>query len=153
VMMQAQILELLENMRRDLGIAMILITHDLSVLAETCDRVAIMYAGRIVERGPVDRLYATPHHPYTRRLLSAFPAIGGERTLAPPIPGGPPDPLDPVEGCPFHPRCHMAREECRDSRPEHRDVADGHSSACHFAPWPPGALDEPDAMFGREARR
>ena len=92
VMMQAQILELLENLRRDLGLSMILITHDLSVLAETCDRVAIMYGGQIAESGPVGDLYSNPQHPYTQRLLGAFPAVGGPRELAPAIPGIPPDP-------------------------------------------------------------
>ena len=100
-MMQAQILELLEELRRDLGLAMILITHDLSVLAETCDRVAIMYGGQIAESGPVDAALRQPQHPYTQRLLGAFPTIGGPRELAPAIPGVPPDPADAARRLPL----------------------------------------------------
>ena len=140
VMMQAQILELLEELRRELGLAMLLITHDLSVLAETCDRVAIMYAGQIAEEGPVDALYHSPQHPYTQRLLGAFPAVGGPRELAPPIPGAPPDPADPPSGCLFHPRCHKARDECAEARVTVRTVGERHEARCLFAPWPPGEL-------------
>ena len=114
VMMQAQILELLENLRRDLGLSMILITHDLSVLAETCDRVAIMYGGQIAESGPVGDLYSNPQHPYTQRLLAAFPVVGGPRELAPAIPGVPPDPAQP-DGCRFSPRCHRCRTAATES--------------------------------------
>jgi len=141
VMMQAQILELLEELRRDLGLAMLLITHDLSVLAETCDRVAIMYAGQIAEEGPIDALFHSPQHPYTQRLLGAFPTVGGPRTLAPPIPGAPPDPADPPSGCLFHPRCHKAREQCTDGRVDMRSVGQEHGARCLFAPWPPGELE------------
>ncbi len=100
VMMQAQILELLESLRKEFGLAMILITHDLSVLAETCDRVAVMYGGQFAEVGSIEELYRTPQHPYTHRLLGAFPAVGGPRELAPPIPGIPPDPADASPGMP-----------------------------------------------------
>jgi peptide/nickel transport system ATP-binding protein len=141
VMMQAQILELLEELRRELGLAMLLITHDLSVLAETCDRVAIMYAGQIAEEGPIDALFHSPQHPYTQRLLGAFPTVGGPRTLAPPIPGSPPDPADPPSGCLFHPRCHKAREQCTDGRVDMRNVGQAHEARCLFAPWPPGELE------------
>jgi peptide/nickel transport system ATP-binding protein len=140
VMMQAQILELLETLRRELGLAMILITHDLSVLAETCDRVAVMYGGQIVEMGPIDDLYASPQHPYTHRLLGAFPAVGGPRELAPPIPGVPPDPAALPEGCRFAPRCHKAQERCEREAPSLASVAAGHEARCLFAPWPPGEL-------------
>jgi peptide/nickel transport system ATP-binding protein len=141
VMMQAQILELLENLRSELGLAMILITHDLSVLAETCDRVAIMYGGQIAEMGPIRDLYATPQHPYTQRLLGAFPAVGGPRELAPPIPGVPPDPAALPPGCRFQPRCHKARESCEHEAPALVAVGEGHDVRCLFAPWPPGELE------------
>ena len=139
VMMQAQILELLEQLRRDLGLSMILITHDLSVLAETCDRVAIMYGGQIAEVGPVDRLYASPQHPYTQRLLGAFPRVGGPRELAPPIPGIPPDPTELTDGCRFAPRCHVAQPQCTQQDVALSDIGDGRAARCLFAPWPEAA--------------
>jgi peptide/nickel transport system ATP-binding protein len=134
VVMQAQVLKLLEQLRERLGLALILISHDLGVLAETCDRIAVMYAGRIVESGTVDAIFGSPQHPYTKRLLDTLPVIGGSRGLSAPIAGAPPDPGERVEGCRFRPRCPYAAEEClRD--PPLREVAPGHRSACHFAPW------------------
>jgi peptide/nickel transport system ATP-binding protein len=124
VVMQAQVLQLLERLRERLGLALILISHDLGVLAETCDRIAIMYAGRIVESGPVQTVFDDPQHPYTKRLLDSLPVIGGRRGLADPIPGGPPDPGALPED------------------PQLRALGPGHSAACHFAPWsewPPGS--------------
>ncbi len=134
VMTQAQVLALLEELRRDLGLALLLITHDLGVIAETCDRVAVMYAGKIVESGPTEAVFGLPQHPYTQRLLGAFPQIGGERLLPPAIPGSPPDPAEPPSGCRFHPRCHLSREACRHGEMVLRPVADDHDSACLFAP-------------------
>jgi peptide/nickel transport system ATP-binding protein len=134
VVMQAQILELLERLRAELGLALILISHDLSVLAETCDRIAVMYAGRIVETGPVDAVFGAPQHPYTKRLLASLPVIGGTRELATPIPGGPPDPSEAPSGCAFRPRCPYAAEACAET-PALREVVPGQSAACHFAPW------------------
>jgi peptide/nickel transport system ATP-binding protein len=134
VVMQAQVLQLLERLREQLGLALILISHDRGVLAETCDRIAVMYAGRIVEIGSVSSVFEAPQHPYTKRLLETLPVIGGERGLAEPIPGGPPDPGSPPEGCRFHPRCPYADPRCL-SDPPLREVAPGHSAACHFAPW------------------
>jgi peptide/nickel transport system ATP-binding protein len=134
VVMQAQILELLEHLREQLGLALILISHDLGVLAETCDRIAVMYAGRIVETGPVREVFAAPQHPYTKRLLDSLPVIGGPRELAPPIPGGPPDPGDLPQGCRFRPRCPYAAERCLED-PALREVRPAQSAACHFAPW------------------
>jgi oligopeptide/dipeptide ABC transporter ATP-binding protein len=134
VVMQAQVLELLERLRERLGLALILISHDMGVLAETCDRIAIMYAGRIVETGSVSAVFEAPQHPYTKRLLDSLPVIGGARGLAVPIPGGPPDPGDMPEGCRFRPRCPYAAERCL-ADPPLRQVAPGHASACHFAPW------------------
>jgi peptide/nickel transport system ATP-binding protein len=135
VMMQAQILELLEGLRRDLGLSMILITHDLSVLGETCDRVAIMYGGQIAETGSIRDVYKAPQHPYTRRLLGAFPTVGGPRELAPAIPGIPPDPTELEPGCRFAPRCHVAQERCRETEVEMQPAGDGRMARCLFAPW------------------
>jgi peptide/nickel transport system ATP-binding protein len=141
VMMQAQILELLESLRHEFGLAMILITHDLSVLAETCDRVAIMYGGQIAEIGPIHDLYYEPEHPYTQRLLGAFPSVGGPRELAPPILGVPPDPAAIPPGCRFEPRCHKAQDRCAKETVGLVEAGNGHSSRCLFAPWPPGELE------------
>ncbi|MDX6570455.1 MAG: oligopeptide transport system ATP-binding protein, partial [Gaiellales bacterium] len=99
VMTQGQILQLFEELRRDLGLALLLITHDLSVIAETCDRVAIMYAGQIVEQGTVREVLETPKHPYSERLLAGFSHVGGSRELGQPIPGSPPHPGEPFPGC------------------------------------------------------
>jgi peptide/nickel transport system ATP-binding protein len=134
VMTQAQVLALLEELRRDLGLALLLITHDLGVIAETCERVAVMYAGSIVESGPTAAVFGGPQHPYTQRLLGAFPLVGSERALPPAIPGAPPDPAEPPSGCRFHPRCHLAREACSSGDMALRLVGDDHESACLFAP-------------------
>jgi oligopeptide/dipeptide ABC transporter ATP-binding protein len=135
VVMQAQVLQLLERLREQLGLALILISHDLGVMAETCDRIAIMYAGRIVETGAVADVFASPQHPYTKRLLETLPVIGGSRGLATPIPGAPPDPAAPPSGCRFHPRCPWAQERCTTEDPALREVRAGQLAACHFAPW------------------
>jgi peptide/nickel transport system ATP-binding protein len=134
VIMQAQVLDLLARLRRELGLALIMISHDLAVLAETCDRLAVMYAGRIVESGAAADVFAAPQHPYTKRLIDSLPAIGGRRGLADPIPGAPPDPHDPPEGCTFRPRCPYAADVCR-TEPPLAEVLPGRRSACHFAPW------------------
>ena len=134
VVMQAQILQLLERLREELGLSLILISHDLGVLAETCDRIAVMYAGRIIETGPVRSVFDAPQHPYTKRLLDSLPVIGGPRELAAPIAGGPPDPGDLPEGCRFRPRCPYAAERCLED-PALREVRPAQSAACHFAPW------------------
>ena len=133
VMIQAQILELLRDLRRRLGLSMILISHDLSVIAETCDQIAVMYAGRNAEVGGVVPVYARPAHPYTRALLRAFPNIHSERSFVAGIPGHPPSLLRPPAGCRFADRCTMAIDRCRDESPEGRVVAEGHVVACHRA--------------------
>jgi peptide/nickel transport system ATP-binding protein len=134
VVMQAQVLQLLERLRDQLSLALILISHDLGVMAETCDRVAIMYAGRIVETGPAAMVFDSPQHPYTKRLLDTLPVIGGDRGLAVPIPGGPPDPGALPDGCRFRPRCPFAADRCH-TDPALREVRAGQLAACHFAPW------------------
>jgi len=133
VMIQAQILELLRDLRRQLGLSMILISHDLSVIAETCDQIAVMYAGRHAEVGHVEPVYARPAHPYTRALLRAFPNIRAERSFVAGIPGHPPNLLHPPEGCRFADRCTMVVERCVAESPEPREVEPGHIVACHRA--------------------
>ena len=139
VTIQAQILELLADLRRRLGMAILLITHDLGVVAETCDEVAVMYAGKIVERAPAVELFANPLHPYTIGLLAARPEhrAGGKGPLAA-IPGMVPQPRDFPAGCRFHPRCGHARKPwCMAEQPQLRELSPGHFVACHFA----GELD------------
>jgi oligopeptide/dipeptide ABC transporter ATP-binding protein len=132
VMVQAQILELLERLRADLGLSLILITHDLSVIAETCDRVMIMYAGKVAEEGSVDVIFRTPRHPYTQKLLGAFPNIHADRKTLDVIPGSPPDLRDPPSGCRFHPRCPFAMAVCSEVIPEEITFDDGVRVACHL---------------------
>jgi oligopeptide/dipeptide ABC transporter ATP-binding protein len=131
VMVQAQILELLERLRRELGLALVLITHDLSVVAETCDRAVVMYAGQLAETGTVEQLYRDPRHPYTTRLMRSVPDIGGVRRLPEGIPGQPPSILQPPSGCRFHPRCDHAMEVCMATYPERRSFAAEHAVHCH----------------------
>jgi len=132
VMVQAQVLQLLENLRRERQMGLILITHDLSVVGETCDRVAVMYAGQIVEDGPTEKVFSDPAHPYTRALIAAFPNIEGERNLASSIPGNPPNLLYPPGGCRFHQRCSEAKAGCRDIEPAITELAPGHRACCHL---------------------
>jgi oligopeptide/dipeptide ABC transporter ATP-binding protein len=132
VMVQAQILELLERLRRELGLSLMLITHDLSVIAETCDRVLIMYAGRVAEEGPVSRIFTAPRHPYTQKLLGAFPNIHADRRSLETIPGSPPDLRNPPEGCRFNPRCPAVMDICRVVVPPEVVYPDGVRVACHL---------------------
>jgi peptide/nickel transport system ATP-binding protein len=114
VMVQAQVLDLLQNLVSELGLGMIFISHDLSVLSSTCDRIAVMYAGRIIEEGPATQVFDHPSHPYSGALAGAFPRIGDRRFRYAPagLPGDPPFPGDMPAGCPFHPRCPVAMDEC-----------------------------------------
>jgi peptide/nickel transport system ATP-binding protein len=132
VMVQAQVLALLAQLRHDRGLSMIFITHDLSVLSDVCDHLAVMYAGRVVEEGPAHELFSSPHHPYTRALAAAFPTIGDPASRMHPtgLAGDPPDPAHLPEGCAFHPRCDVAVEACRAAVPELRVAAPGRRAAC-----------------------
>ncbi|MFM8735035.1 MAG: ABC transporter ATP-binding protein [Pirellulales bacterium] len=144
VTIQAQILDLLADLRRRLGMAVLLITHDLGVVAETCDDVAVMYAGRIVEQAPVERLFAAPRHPYTSGLLAARPGpesgAAAQRQPLRTIPGSVPPPQSFPTGCRFHPRCEFARTEasaagpaCQAVVPELTAIEPGHLVRCHYA--------------------
>ncbi|WP_326598820.1 ABC transporter ATP-binding protein [Streptomyces sp. NBC_01803] len=134
VTVQAQVMDLLAELQREYRMGLILITHDLGVVADVADRIAVMYAGRIVENAPVHELYKRPAHPYTKGLLESIPRLDhkGKELLA--IKGLPPNLLHIPAGCPFHPRCPRARDVCRhDPRPPlYEEVGPGRSSACHF---------------------
>ncbi|MGO1770259.1 MAG: ABC transporter ATP-binding protein [Microbacterium sp.] len=130
---QARILELLEQLSRDEGMAMILVSHDLRVVARVADEVVVMYAGRVAEVGPAAEVLSRARHPYTRALMRNVPAVSERGAIAEPLPGAPATPFARPEGCAFHPRCPMAQEVCRRERPALRWIADGRRSACHFA--------------------
>jgi peptide/nickel transport system ATP-binding protein len=131
VMVQAQILELLVRLTRDLGLAMILVTHDLPVVAQVCDRAAVMYAGEIVEMGEMATIYHDPRHPYTRMLFAATPDLLGDEDVRS-IPGAPPRLDREITGCPFTPRCDSAFAPCPTTHPRRLEVAPGHEALCHL---------------------
>ena len=126
VMVQAQVLDLLKTLVSELGLGMIFISHDLSVLSSTCDRIAVMYAGRIVEEGPATKVFDHPVHPYSGALAGAFPRIGDRRFRYAPsgLPGDPPYPSDLPTGCPFHPRCPVVMDECSQIDPPLLTIGD-----------------------------
>jgi peptide/nickel transport system ATP-binding protein len=132
VMVQAQVLQLLKDLQRELGLSMVFITHDLSVLVEVSDRLAIMYAGRIVEEGPSNQVFHDPKHPYTTALAAAFPEIGDARFRGKPsgLGGDPPDPAHIPSGCSFHPRCPVAFEDCPLTDPGLYDAGPDRRAAC-----------------------
>jgi len=132
VTIQAQILELLRELKRQLLGSTLLITHDLGVVAELCDRVAVMYAGNIVELADVKELFANPLHPYTQGLMRAIPMIDRRMERLETIPGSVPDLIYPPSGCRFHPRCPFAFERCKLEKPELLHVGKGHTVACHL---------------------
>jgi peptide/nickel transport system ATP-binding protein len=136
VTVQAQILELLRELQRELGMAIVIITHDLGVVAELADEIAVMYAGRIVERGATAEIFAAPRHPYTWGLLRSIPTLDGPLTELVPIPGRPPSPIAPPSGCRFHPRCAYALPEHARVDPALVPVpgAPGHLAACLLDP-------------------
>ena len=136
VMVQAQILELLERLRTELGLSLILITHDLSVVAETCDRALVMYAGRVAEEGAIGEIFRRPRHPYTQKLLSSFPNIRADRRTLDVIPGSPPDLRMPPPGCRFAPRCSFAMAVCSEVVPPEVTFGDVRVT-CHL--YPPGS--------------
>jgi len=139
VMVQAQVLQLLRSLQHDLGLAMLFITHDLSVLVEVSDRLAIMYAGKIVEEGKANEVFHSPTHPYTKALADAFPEIGDMRFRHRPagLGGDPPDPMHIPTGCPFHPRCPRKVDVCETLVPELWDAGSARRAACVHASGAP----------------
>jgi oligopeptide/dipeptide ABC transporter ATP-binding protein len=133
VTVQAQVMDLLGSLRRELNMAMILITHDLGVVADVADRIAVMYAGRIVEHAKVFDLYASPAHPYTKGLLESIPRLDSRGTELVTIKGLPPNLLHPPRACTFHPRCPYVEQICTEVEPPLLELGNERTSACHFA--------------------
>jgi peptide/nickel transport system ATP-binding protein len=136
VSVRAQILNLMEDLRRDMNLTYLFISHDLSVIRHICDRVAVMYVGKLVELADANALYTNPLHPYTESLMSAVPIPNPdlrERQNRIRLEGEVADPANPPTGCYFHPRCRYAKEQCRVETPELRDMGNAHFAACHFA--------------------
>ncbi len=131
VIVQRQLLVLINDLEERFGLPIILITHDLSVVAETCDRVAVMYAGKIMEQASTVDLYGNPLHPYSQALISSYPSIEGKKKELKSIPGAPPRLIDPPVGCRFHPRCAKTMDICRKTEPLLREQ-DRRSVACHL---------------------
>ncbi len=132
VTVQAQIMELLAELQQDTGMGLILITHDLGVVASVADRVAVMYAGRIVETSPIREIYAKPAHPYTEGLIASIPRLEQKGNPLSPIEGAPPNLMRVPPGCSFHPRCPYVRDNCRTDVPPLYEVSDTRRSACHY---------------------
>ncbi len=131
VTIQAQIIDLVRRLQRDLGMAVIWITHDLGVVAGLCERVNVMYAGFVIESAQVRDIYASPQHPYTKGLLGSIPRLDAKsKSKLTPIEGLPPDLIDLPKGCPFAARCSYVQDVCRAERPQLRAVGDGHHAAC-----------------------
>ena len=127
---QAQYLKLLRDLQRAHNLALIFITHNLGIVAKMCDQVAVMYAGRLVESGPVKQIYNSPAHPYTQALLESIPRVGDNRKRLTAIDGQPPDPSAPPPGCAFHPRCPRVMDRCRTEAPPEFRVTDSQTSRC-----------------------
>ena len=130
VTIQAQILDLMENLKQKTGTSILFITHDLGVVAEVCDDVVVMYSGRVVEKGDVRSIFASPSHPYTRGLLASIPKLGECAEELESIPGNVPNPKYMPQGCKFAPRCSCAFDKCREEEPGFYDVGEGHMSRC-----------------------
>jgi oligopeptide/dipeptide ABC transporter ATP-binding protein len=156
VTIQAQILDLLGDLQKEEGMSILLITHDLGVVAERADDVAVMYASRIAEMGATDTILAGPLHPYTQGLLRSLPRMGGGTKRLSVIPGSVPDPREFPSGCKFHPRCPIGCDDarCRSMEPELRQVRDGWKVSCWYAPGYETAAEarEFDAKYGKDKR-
>ncbi|UOA33690.1 Oligopeptide transport ATP-binding protein OppF (plasmid) [Sulfitobacter sp. DSM 110093] len=133
VSIQAQVVNLLADLQRDRGLGMVFISHDLKVVRNLCDRVAVMYLGRIVEEGPADTIFSDPQHPYTQALVSSVPQPGRALNSRIILQGEPPNPGNRPPGCAFHPRCHKAEDICRHTVPETQGAGVECRAACHFA--------------------
>jgi len=149
VTIQAQILELLGDLQRQFGTSVLLITHDLGVVAETVSRVLVMYGGEIVEEASVGELFAQPHHPYTEGLLNAMPKVGQERERLETIPGTVPPPTAWPSGCRFHDRCAYAWDRCAAEHPPLYQIGAGHVSRCHLADEPQRRADRHEPLVVR----
>ena len=137
VTIQAQILELMKDIRQKTGMAIIFITHNLGVVADICDKISVMYAGKIVEQGSVDEIFYNPSHPYTKGLLRSMPRVDAEKyERLIPIEGTPVDMLNPPEGCPFGPRCEHCMKVCLKHNPPNISISDGHTAACWLLSMP-----------------
>jgi oligopeptide/dipeptide ABC transporter ATP-binding protein len=151
VSVQAQVINLLQDLQRETGIALVFISHDLAVVRHLAHRVAVMYAGRVVETAPADRLFRAPLHPYTRALLAAAPRIDRGLRLHEAAPGEPPDPTAPPPGCRFAPRCQHVQPACTTgAHPPLRAQAEGHASACLFAETLPPIIPPKEAAAATE---
>jgi peptide/nickel transport system ATP-binding protein/oligopeptide transport system ATP-binding protein len=133
VTVQARILALLAGLRQQEHTAMLLVSHDLRVMAHVADDIVVMYAGRVCERGPARDVLREPRHPYTKALVESVPAVHTKTAIAAPLPGAPVGPDDRPTGCAFHPRCPLAQDRCRSETPQVREIAEGRFTACHFA--------------------
>jgi len=151
VTIQAQILELLRDLQQKFGTSILLITHDLGVVAETVSRVIVMYGGEIVEQAPVTELFAAAHHPYTEGLLHAMPQVGHERERLATIPGSVPPPTAWPQGCRFHDRCQYAWDRCATEHPPLYQIGAGHVSRCHLAEEPQRRADAHEPLVVRVA--
>jgi peptide/nickel transport system ATP-binding protein len=141
VMVQAQVLNVLTDLVKDLHLGLMLISHDLSVLGTTCDRVVVMYAGRIIEEGAASDVFDHPKHPYSAALAAAFPRVGDAAARFAPagLPGDPPDPRELPRGCTFHPRCPVVMDSCHTNDPPLRPATPDRQAACARVPaWDPG---------------
>ncbi|TET62503.1 ABC transporter ATP-binding protein [Candidatus Bathyarchaeota archaeon] len=132
VIVQAQVLRLMRNLQDKLNLSVIMIAHDLSMIAEICQKIAIMYAGYLVEYGDIVKIFKKPLHPYTQDLIESFPSIKSEKQEMVSIPGFPPDLLHPPPGCRFHPRCKYAMDVCKKKVPKLREITKNHLTACHL---------------------
>jgi len=130
VTIQAQVIDLMKDLIQEFGMGILFITHDLGVIAQTADRVAVMYLGKLVEQGSVRDVIKNPSHPYTRGLLNALPKLDDLDTPLMPIPGDIPSPLERPPGCVFHTRCSMAEPRCKQSVPTYSSFGVGHKAAC-----------------------
>jgi len=133
VITQDRVLFEIKKLQTEWNMAMMIITHDVSVVAEVSDKIAVMYAGKIMELGPTDMVFKKPAHPYTSGLLGSFPSIKGPRKRLASIPGFPPDLVNPPKGCPFHPRCQYAKDICGKKDPPAMEIEPGHIAYCHFS--------------------
>lgn len=140
VVVQREILAKITELREEFGFSILFITHDMSLLVEISDRIAIMYAGQIVEMADSRELFDEPLHPYTQGLMASFPALTGPRKQLEGIPGSPPDLIAPPSGCRFHPRCPYRFEPCDKIVPPLIEAKPGHWVACHLYPQPEGTL-------------